>query len=184
MGAEQRAAAARGAVLRLLTDAYQRRDRVAVVSFSGSGAQLVLRPTGSIEVARSRLATVPTGGRTPLAEAILAALDVCLGPSTRGYSPVLVVVSDGRATAAPEGLDPVEAALSAADRVASAGVPALVVDVESVPRRCGWARHWPSEWVLGTSVSTPSPTRASTRRCARFSSTCSHVPRPGPPGVQ
>jgi magnesium chelatase subunit D len=131
MGAEQRASAARGAVLRLLTDAYQRRDRVAVVSFSGEGAQVVLRPTGAIEVARSRLTAVPTGGRTPLAEAILCALDVCLGPSTRGYAPVLVVVSDGRATAAPDGLDPVVAALSAADRVAQAGIPALVVDVES-----------------------------------------------------
>jgi magnesium chelatase subunit D len=122
MGAEQRASAARGAVLRLLTDAYQRRDRVAVVSFSGEGAQVVLRPTGAIEVARSRLTAVPTGGRTPLAEAILCALDVCLAPSTRGY---------GRATAAPDGLDPVEAALLAADRVAQAGIPALVVDVES-----------------------------------------------------
>ena len=131
MGAEQRASAARGAVLRLLTDAYQRRDRVAVVSFSGEGAQVVLRPTGAIEVARSRLTAVPTGGRTPLAEAILCALDVCLAPSTRGYIPVLVVVSDGRATAAPDGLDPVEAALLAADRVAQAGIPALVVDVES-----------------------------------------------------
>ncbi|MFZ0171944.1 MAG: VWA domain-containing protein [Acidimicrobiales bacterium] len=141
MGAEQRATAARGAVLRLLTDAYQRRDRVAVVSFSGSGAQLILRPTGSIEVARSRLAAVPTGGRTPLAEAILCALDVCLGPSTRGFSPVLVLISDGRATAAPDGLDPVAAAMSAAERVGRAGVPALVVDVESgaSPLRLGEA---------------------------------------------
>jgi magnesium chelatase subunit D len=141
MGAEQRAVAARGAVLRLLTDAYQRRDRVAVVSFSGSGAQLILRPTASIEVARTRLAAVPTGGRTPLAEAILCSLEVCLGPSTRGYAPVLVVVSDGRATAAPDGLDPVAAALSAAGRVAKARVPALVVDVESgaTPLRLGEA---------------------------------------------
>jgi magnesium chelatase subunit D len=141
MGAEQRAAAARGAVLRLLTDAYQRRDRVAVVSFSGEGAQVILRPTGAIEVARARLAAVPTGGRTPLAEAILCALDVCVAPSTRGYWPVLVVVSDGRATAAPDGLDPVAAALAAADRVTRAGIPALVVDVESgaTPLRLGEA---------------------------------------------
>jgi magnesium chelatase subunit D len=139
MGAEHRAAAARGAVLRLLTDAYQRRDRVAVVSFSGEGAQVVLRPTGAIEVARTRLAAVPTGGRTPLAEAILCALDLCLAPGTRAHSPVLVLVSDGRATAAPDGLDPVAAALAAAERVARAGVPALVVDVESgaMPLRLG-----------------------------------------------
>lgn len=131
MGAEARASAARGAVLRLLTDAYQRRDRVAVVSFSGEGARLILRPTASIEVARTRLSAVPMGGRTPLGEAIICALDVCLGPSTRGFSPVLVLVSDGRATAAPGGLDPLAAAMSAADRVARAGVPALVIDVES-----------------------------------------------------
>ncbi|MHB1510775.1 MAG: VWA domain-containing protein [Acidimicrobiales bacterium] len=130
-GAEERASAARGAVLRLLTDAYQRRDRVAVVSFSGAGAQLLLRPTASIEVARSRLATVPIGGPTPLAEAISRALQVCLAPSTRGFSPVLVVISDGRATSAPDGLDPLAAAMAAADRVASAGISALVVDVES-----------------------------------------------------
>lgn len=130
-GAEERAGAARGAVLRLLTDAYQRRDRVAVVSFSGAGAQLLLRPTASIEVARSRLATVPIGGPTPLAEAISRALQVCLAPSTRGFSPVLVVISDGRATSAPGGVDPLAAAMTAADRVASAGISALVVDVES-----------------------------------------------------
>jgi len=151
MGAEQRAAAARGAVLRLLTDAYQRRDRVAVVSFSGAGAALVLRPTASIEVARARLAEVATGGRTPLAEAIVAALDLCLAPASRGYAPILAVVSDGRATAAPAGLDPVEAALEAADRVARSGVPSLVVDVESsaAPLRLGGvlARRMGAQYV-------------------------------------
>ena len=133
MGAEDRVAAARSAVLRLLTDAYQRRDRVAVVSFSGVGAAVLLRPTGSVEVARERLEGVPTGGRTPLAEGILTALDVCTSPGSRGLSPVLVVVSDGRATEAPSGAggDPFGAALDAARRVAAAGVPALVVDVES-----------------------------------------------------
>jgi magnesium chelatase subunit D len=139
MGAEQRAAAARGAVLRLLTDAYQRRDRVAVVSFSGDGASVVLRPTGSIEVARARLADLHTGGRTPLAEAIVVALEVCLAPANGGYSPILAVVSDGRATSAPAGLDPVEAALDASDRVAKAGVASLVIDVETsaTPLRLG-----------------------------------------------
>jgi magnesium chelatase subunit D len=139
MGATERAAAARGAVLRLLTDAYQRRDRVAVVSFSGEGASVVLRPTGSIEVARARLETVPTGGRTPLAEALVEALDVCLAPANASYAPVLVVISDGRATSAPAGLDPVAAALEACDKVARAGVTSLVVDVESgrTPLRLG-----------------------------------------------
>ncbi len=131
MGTEARARAAKGAVLRLLTDAYQRRDRVAVVGCSGAGASVVLRPTASVEVARARLEALPTGGRTPLAEAIVRGVEVCLSPSSQGYSPVLVLVSDGRATAAPDGLDPVTAALEAADRVARARVTALVVDVEA-----------------------------------------------------
>ncbi|MGO9560602.1 MAG: VWA domain-containing protein [Acidimicrobiales bacterium] len=133
MGADDRVAAARSAVLRLLTDAYQRRDRVAVVSFSGDGAVVLLRPTGSVEVARQRLEGVPTGGRTPLAEGIMTALDVCTSPGSKGLAPVLVVVSDGRATEAPSGAggDPFAAALEAGRRVAAAGVPALVVDVES-----------------------------------------------------
>jgi magnesium chelatase subunit D len=134
MGAAERFAAARGAVLRLLTDAYQRRDRVAVVCFSGEGARVVLRPTGSVEVARQRLASSPAGGRTPLAEGIVTALDLCRSPAAAGYSPVLVLVSDGRAT---HGADPLAEALDAARRVAAAGVAALVVDVESGPTRLG-----------------------------------------------
>jgi magnesium chelatase subunit D len=142
MGVADRVAAARGAVLRLLTDAYQSRDRVAVVTFSGDGARVALRPTGSVEVARQRLESVPTGGRTPLAEGILTALRLCSAPSSRGLAPILVLVSDGRATSvSPSGRqdDPGAAALSAAARVRAAGVPALVVDVEAGGARLGLA---------------------------------------------
>jgi magnesium chelatase subunit D len=59
--------AAKGAVLGLLTDAYQRRDLVGLVAFRGEEAAVLLRPTGSVEVARARLVALPTGGRTPLA---------------------------------------------------------------------------------------------------------------------
>lgn len=75
MGAEHRMEAVKGAVLGLLLDAYQRRDRVALVTFHGEGADVVLRPTGSVEVARSRLRDLATGGRTPLAVGIEQALD-------------------------------------------------------------------------------------------------------------
>ncbi|MHB1986924.1 MAG: VWA domain-containing protein [Acidimicrobiales bacterium] len=133
MGAKDRVVAARSAVLRLLTDAYQARDRVAVVSFSGTGASVLLRPTGSVEVARERLESIPTGGRTPLAEGILRALELCTSPGAKTLSPVLVVISDGRATAAPPGIDadPFASALEAGSRVRAAKIPALVVDVES-----------------------------------------------------
>lgn len=142
MGAEQRMEAAKGALLSLLLDAYQRRDRVALITFRGDEAQIVLRPTGSVEVARTRLAELPTGGRTPLAAGIHAALELARSEARRDpvRRPAVVIVSDGRATAGPEGIDPVQAALDAAAEVARSGMDALVVDAENGHTRLGLAR--------------------------------------------
>jgi magnesium chelatase subunit D len=126
-----RMAAVKGALLGLLVDAYQRRDRVALVTFGGGGAQLALAPTGSIEVARAQLEELPTGGDTPLAEGVDLALDVARGHGTEALHPMLVLVTDGRATA---GHDPWPAALAAAGRVAGRAIPSVVVDVEDGPR--------------------------------------------------
>ncbi|MHB8467066.1 MAG: AAA family ATPase [Acidimicrobiales bacterium] len=139
MGAERRMEAAKGAVLGLLADAYVRRDRIALVTFRADGATVVLRPTGSVEVAQARLAALPTGGRTPLAAGILAALDVARGAGASAHEPLLVFVTDGRATAAPEGVDPLSAATDAAGRVRRSGIPAVVVDVEGTTARLGLA---------------------------------------------
>jgi magnesium chelatase subunit D len=137
MGSSARVAAARTAVLSLLTDAYQRRDRVALVTFAGRSAKVVLRPTGSTEVARARLEAVTTGGTTPLAAGIRTGLAVAAGAG--GYRPLLVVVSDGRATWAGGGEDPVAASLGAAAEVRRAGVGAVVVDCERGKVRLGLA---------------------------------------------
>lgn len=139
MGAERRLHAATGAAVTLLLDAYQRRDRVALVTFRGNDASVVLAPTGSVEVARARLVDLATGGRTPLAAGIGTALDVARSANRSGHRPVIVVVSDGRATAGPGGRDPVEAALHAADQVRRSGVAAVVVDAEDGPTRLGLA---------------------------------------------
>jgi magnesium chelatase subunit D len=138
MGASRRIEAATGACLGLLVDAYQRRDRVAVVTFRGDDAQVVLRPTGSVEVAKQRLASVTTGGPTPLAAGIDAALQVAM---TAKEEALVVVVSDGRATAAADDVDPVGAAMDAAARVRRAGIPAVVVDAEEGPTVLGLARQ-------------------------------------------
>ncbi len=131
MGAPQRMEAAKGAVLGLLTDAYRHRDLVGLVAFRGEQAEVLLRPTGSVEVARARLARLPTGGRTPLAAGIVAALELATAPARAGtHRPRLVVVTDGRATIGPTGRDPVDAAWEAADAVRRAGVDAVVIDVE------------------------------------------------------
>ncbi len=142
MGVGRRMEAAKGAVLSLLVDAYQRRDRVALVTFGGDGATVALRPTGSVEVARARLAELPTGGRTPLAEGIATALAVAEGSSGAAGSlrPLMVVISDGRATAAQSGKDPVRAAAEAAGMVRRRGVAGVVIDVEEGTIRLGLAR--------------------------------------------
>ncbi len=140
MGAQRRMEAVKGAVLGLLVDAYQRRDRVALVAFRGERAEVLLRATGSVEVARARLVDVPTGGRTPLAAGIDASLELATSPANRGsgHRPLLVLVTDGRATAPVDG-DPVAAARRAAAAVRGRGVDAVVVDAEDGAGRLGLA---------------------------------------------
>ncbi|HKY77526.1 MAG TPA: VWA domain-containing protein [Acidimicrobiia bacterium] len=140
MGADSRIAAAKGAAVSLLLDAYQRRDRVALVTFAGEEARVALRPTGSVEVAQARLADLPTGGRTPLGPGLRAALDVVRSAAHRDPDrrPVIVVVTDGRATAPG---DATAVALDAAGEIAAAGIEALVVDAETGDVRLGLARQ-------------------------------------------
>ncbi len=141
MGAPDRMEAAKGAVLGLLTDAYRRRDLVGLVAFRGERADIILRPTGSVEVARARLAELPTGGRTPLGAGITTALALATAPArASSHRPRLVVVTDGRATSAPAGGDPLEAALAAADAVRVAGVDTVIIDLEPVGASFGQAQ--------------------------------------------
>jgi len=143
MAARARMGAVKGAVLSLLVDAYQRRDKVGVITFRGARAQVLLPPTSSVEAAAGRLAALPTGGRTPLAAGLLKAHEVLRTERLRDprRRPLLVLVTDGRATgAAPgESLTPVPAAHRAAGLVAAAGVASVVVDCESGAVRLGLA---------------------------------------------
>lgn len=105
MAARDRLAAVTGAVHSLLGDAYKRRDKVAVISVRGQRPELVLPPTGSIDIAMRRLSVVETGGRTPLAEGLIMAKELVEREYRRepGRRALLVVLSDGRATG-PHGL--------------------------------------------------------------------------------
>src|SRR5204862_4572622 len=100
MAAQRRMAAAKGAVLSLLLDAYKHRDEVGLIAFRGAQAELVLAPTRSAELASARLRSLPTGGRTPLAAALrLAHATLASLARRRGAarSSLIVLVSDGRA---------------------------------------------------------------------------------------
>jgi magnesium chelatase subunit D len=98
MGARQRMAAVKGAVLSLLLDAYQKRDRVGLIAFRGQGAELLMPPTHSVELAEQRLRQMPTGGRTPLSAGLQLAGQVLVSHLQRdaALAPLLVLVTDGR----------------------------------------------------------------------------------------
>jgi magnesium chelatase subunit D len=138
MAARKRMSAVTGAVVSLLLDAYQRRDKVGLVTFRGTAAELVLPPTSSVEAAVARLRRLSTGGRTPLAAGLLRAhrtltVERLRDPRRR---PLLVVVTDGRATV-PLRADPVEDSMRAAGLLAADGVASVVVDCERGPVRLG-----------------------------------------------
>ncbi|MGM0347351.1 putative cobaltochelatase [Streptomyces sp. Adlamb9] len=150
MAARQRMGAVKGAVLSLLLDAYQRRDKVGLVTFRGSGADVALPPTSSVDAAAVRLESLPTGGRTPLAAGLLKAHEVLRVERLRDPArrALLVVVTDGRATGGPE---PVALAGRAARLFAAEQVASVVVDCESGPVRLGLAGQLADE-LAGTAV--------------------------------
>ncbi|MEU1182785.1 putative cobaltochelatase [Streptomyces sp. NPDC005820] len=150
MAARQRMSAVKGAVLSLLLDAYQRRDKVGLVTFRGAAADVALPPTSSVDAAAARLESLPTGGRTPLAAGLLKAHDVLRVERLRDPArrALVVVVTDGRATGGPE---PVALASRAARLFAADGVASVVVDCESGPVRLGLAGELAGE-LGGTAV--------------------------------
>ncbi|MFF2136788.1 putative cobaltochelatase [Streptomyces sp. NPDC058193] len=157
MAARQRMSAVKGAVMSLLLDAYQRRDKVGLVTFRGKDAEVALPPTSSVDAAAARLETLPTGGRTPLAAGLLKAHDVLRVERLRDPSrrALLVVVTDGRATG---GVDPVALAARAGRLHASEGTASVVVDCESGIVRLGLAAQLAGD--LGGSAVTLDELRA------------------------
>ncbi|WP_019203424.1 VWA domain-containing protein [Tsukamurella sp. 1534] len=138
MAARERLALVGEAAVSLLRDAYQRRDKVAVIGFRGAEATLLVPPTRSVDLAVARLARARTGGRTPLAEGILEARRLLrreeLRPDAR--RPLVVLLTDGRATS---GRDPLPRAIAAAAGLHADGRAAVVVDCETSMVRLGLA---------------------------------------------
>ena len=140
MAARDRMSAVTGAALSLLRDAYQRRDQVAVVTFRGAEAAVLLSPTSSAHVAGRRLTRLETGGRTPLAQGLMTARDLVARQKVRDPSrrSLVVVLTDGRANGGP---DPLGRARVAAHRLSAEGVAAVVVDCETSYVKLGLARE-------------------------------------------
>ena len=138
MAARDRMAAVSGATLSLLRDAYQRRDKVAVITFRQQEARLLLPPTSSAHIAGRRLGRFDTGGKTPLAEGLLAARELIVREKARDRArrSLVVILTDGRANAGP---DPLCRSRTAAARLVAEGAAAVVVDCETSYVRLGLA---------------------------------------------
>jgi magnesium chelatase subunit D len=138
MAAQRRMEAVKGAVLTLLTDAYQQRDEVAVIAFRGEAAHLLLAPTRGVDLAEQGLRELPTGGRTPLPHALQLAFETLQRHAPHGAAPLLVILSDGKANVGlTAGGDPWRETLDMASQLA--GTPALVLDTENGYLRLGRA---------------------------------------------
>jgi magnesium chelatase subunit D len=148
MGLNQRMSATKGAILSLLNDAYQRRDRVGLIVFRGREASVVLPFTSSVDLAEQRLADLPTGGKTPLAAGLLTAQRMFVEEERRRpkMNRLLVLISDGKANVAAQGED----AMTEVSAVCQAWRPKdarrIVIDPESGLARFGRARRV-AEWL-------------------------------------
>lgn len=133
-----RLAEAKGAVELLLADCYVRRDRVALIAFRGRGAELLLPPTTSLVRAKRSLAGLPGGGGTPIAAALDAARVLAETVLRRGGTPMLVVLTDGRANVSRDGTGGREVAaadaLAAARQLAALRINTVLLDTSPRPQ--------------------------------------------------
>ena len=132
MAVAERMEATKGAIMSLLADAYQRRDRVGLIVFQKNDARLVLPPTNSVELAQKALVDLPVGGKTPLSAGLLLAYQVLkremqMHPET---APLLILLTDGAGNVSVGDMPPQEEAYRAADLIREAGIRAVVINME------------------------------------------------------
>ena len=160
---------AKGAVHALLEKAYVNRDRVALMSFRGQGAELLLPPTGSVELLRRAVDQIPTGGGTPLAATLVAALEVAQQARRRGlHNVVLVLLTDARANI---GLKADRAGVEDELRqlallTAASGLRALVIDTQRSYQSQGSAQKH-AAWLGGQYLYLPGASGATIAAAAQ-----------------
>jgi magnesium chelatase subunit D len=132
MAVAERMNATKGAILSLLTDAYQRRDRVGLIVFQKDRATLVLSPTNSVQLAQKALVDIPVGGKTPLSAGLLMAVDVLMREKHThpDVEPLLIVMTDGAGNVSVGTLPPQEESYRFAEIIANEKVKSLVINME------------------------------------------------------
>lgn len=132
MAVAERMAATKGAILSLLTDAYQRRDRVGLIVFQKSRATLILPPTNSVQLAQRALADIPVGGKTPLSAGLFMAYQVIdkeriLHPDVK---PLIILLTDGAGNVSMTNLPPQEETHRMAEQIATDHIRSVVINME------------------------------------------------------
>jgi len=165
MGANQRMVAAKGAILSLLIDSYEKRDRVGMIAFKGERAEILLPPTNSVELASKRLSELPTGGKTPLSSGLQVCLEVIQKELRKNerLATLVVLITDGRANVSLlKDAQPFEEARGIAKDIRSAGVKSIVIDTETGFVRLGklqelsdalGGRYYPLEEIKAETIS-------------------------------
>ncbi len=140
MGVSQRMKETKSAIFSLLIDAYQKRDKVALIVFKQKSAEMILPPTSSVELAKKKLEYIPTGGKSPLCHGLLTGYQ-CITSELKKHKeckPLLVVISDGRVNVGiDKNIKPVEEANRLAMQIRSSRIESLVIDTESGYIRLG-----------------------------------------------
>ena len=132
MAVAERMQATKGAVMSLLTDAYQQRDRVGLVVFQKNDARIVLPPTNSVELARRALTDIPVGGKTPLSAGLQTAYEVITRElrKTPDLMPLMVLLTDGAGNVSMMNLLPQEEAYRIAEMFPQAHIRSVVINME------------------------------------------------------
>jgi magnesium chelatase subunit D len=142
MAVEERMEATKGAIFSLLTDAYQRRDRVGMIVFQKDRATLVLPPTNSVELAKKMLVNLPVGGKTPLAAGLWLAQQT-VDKEIRRYPelmPLLVILTDGAGNVSMSDMPPQLEAYHIAEQIRENDIKSIVINMESADYDKGLAQ--------------------------------------------
>jgi Mg-chelatase subunit ChlD len=132
MAAAERMEATKGAILSLLIDAYQKRDRVCMITFQHEKAVMVLPPTSSVETAQRVLTRIPVGGKTPISAGLLLAYEVFQREKNQNTNllPLFILLTDGEGNVSLTGLPPLAETLAIADVMARAQIRSIVINTE------------------------------------------------------
>jgi len=143
MGANKRMIEVKGAILSLLNDAYQKRDKVGMIAFKKNEAEVVLEITRSVEFAQKSLKVLPTGGKTPLALGLSKGYEIIKTNMRKDPDmlPVIILVTDGRANSSINGKDAFQESINMANIINKSDIQSLVIDTEQGFIKLGLAKQ-------------------------------------------